>query len=152
MQGWATVNDFRTSVTEAQWQLSRGTCARERWPMSSWRPGSGLVREQTRVCRPCFAQHNILKQVVLCAFVCLFVSLLCFVLLCLFVYVCVCGVAEYPATIQLQGAGAPWQVSCQRRHLPSVVILRLIIPAYLRNSRDSKSFWPAVSLAVCASC
>ena len=76
--------------------------------------------------------------------------------------VCVCGVTECPVTTLSvfqqgrhvkRGQDHPFAVCDGPTKRPQQMrISRLITSTYLCISCDSKSFWPVVSLAVCASC
>ena len=78
------------------------------------------------------------------------VSLVC-------VCVCVCGVAEHPATKSFSVAAGGPSVCCVRWSNEAATANadieadHLDVPATF-GVGDVKSFWPVVSLAVCASC
>ena len=64
---------------------------------------------------------------------------------------CVCGVAEYPATKPFfvsRGMPGTYAVGIQRRRRIGPVISRLITSTYLCISCDSKSFWPPLVAAL----
>ena len=73
------------------------------------------------------------------------------------VCVCVCGVAEYPATKSFSVAAGGPSVCCVRWSNEAATANadieadHLDVPATF-GVGDVKSFWPVVSLAVCASC
>ena len=95
-----------------------------------------------------------------CLRVCVCVCVVCVcvpVSVCLCVCVCVCGVAEYPATKSFSVAAGGPSVCCVRWSNEAATANadieadHLDVPATF-GVGDVKSFWPVVSLAVCASC
>ena len=92
----------------------------------------------------------------LCVRVCVFVFLFLFVFVLLFVFVCVCVRSDrmpcHQSFLRQQG-DHPFAVCDGPTKRPQQMrISRLITSTYLCILCDSKSFWPVVSLAVCASC
>ena len=85
--------------------------------------------------------------VCVCVGVCVCVCVCVGVCVCVWC-VCVCGVTECPLTTfsEQQGGREDLQSSAQRSSLQAPRIRSLINSAYLRDSCDSKSFWPVVFL------